>query len=348
MVPGVVRRGVEELDVAHAPLQEPTGQEALPAEQVGRRVADPVEASRRGALALDVEGLRGVPLHAEGQLERRDAGVELAVDHAVALVEPVEPADRVELGALRRGIAGGVGEVGDRVVEVADQGPLVGARQEAGAPELGPLEDGGGAHHHEGRQVLVLRPQAVDEPRAEARPREGLLARVHLQGRAGVVDVVGDHRPDHAEVVDVGRQARQELADLGPALAVLPRTSRGRPAGCRSWCARAWASRRGAAGRSSRPASAWGRTGRRATARRACRGRCSASRSGRGEGSGPRTGWPRGRARRPRLATTGPRAGPRAPPGRTRCRPAPGIRAGRVAFVSHMGMVLAGLTAQST
>ena len=113
------------------------------------------------------------------------------------------------------------------MVEVANQSPLIGARQEARAPELGPLKDRGGADHHEGRQVLVLRPQAVDEPRAEARPREGLLARVHLEGRPGVVDVVGDHRADHAEVVDVRRQVRQELAHLGPALAVFRELPRG-------------------------------------------------------------------------------------------------------------------------
>ena len=100
MVPGVVRRGVEELDVAHAPFREPAGQETLPAEQVGRRIADPVEAFRHRALARDVEGFRGVALHAEGQFKRCDAGVELTVDHAVTLVELVEPPDRVELGAL--------------------------------------------------------------------------------------------------------------------------------------------------------------------------------------------------------------------------------------------------------
>src|SRR3954453_17886176 len=127
MVPRVVLRGVEELDVAYAALRESAGQEALPAEQIGRRLAHPVRASRRGALAADVESRRSLPLHPESQLERRDAGIELAVDHPILLVEPIEPADRVELGALRCEVAEGVGEVRDRVVEVSDQGPLIGA-----------------------------------------------------------------------------------------------------------------------------------------------------------------------------------------------------------------------------
>src|SRR5262245_34757491 len=101
MVPRVVDRSIKQLDVAHAPLQESTCQQTLSAEQVGRRVADPVKASRRGTLAVDIERFRRIPLHPEGQLEGSDARVKLVVDHAIALVDPVELSDRVELGALR-------------------------------------------------------------------------------------------------------------------------------------------------------------------------------------------------------------------------------------------------------
>src|SRR5262249_38451852 len=111
MIPGIVRRGGEELDATHGPPPQPTGQEAVPAEQVGGRLADSVEAPRQWALTLDVEGFRRLPLHAEGQLEGRDTGIELAVDHAVAPVQPVELPDRVQLGALRGGIARRVDEI---------------------------------------------------------------------------------------------------------------------------------------------------------------------------------------------------------------------------------------------
>ena len=107
MVPGVVRRGVEELDVSarRVPASRRASRHCRPNRSVVG-VADPVEALRRRALARDVEGLRRVSLHAEGQFERRDPGVELAVDHAVALVEFVEPAERVELDALTIQVAG--------------------------------------------------------------------------------------------------------------------------------------------------------------------------------------------------------------------------------------------------
>ena len=63
-----------------------------------------------------------------------------------------------------------------------------------------------GADDDEAGQVLVLAPQAVEQPRAQARPRERLLARVHLEAGAVVVDVVGDHRADDAQVVDARRR----------------------------------------------------------------------------------------------------------------------------------------------
>ena len=232
------------------------------------------------------------------------------------------------------------------MVEVADEGALIGARQEAGAPELGPLKDGGGADDHEGRQVLVLRPQAVDEPRAEARPREGLLARVHLESRPGVVDVVGDHRADHAEVVDVARQAGQQLAHLGPALAVfgeLPRRGQ-QVAGLGALELRLLEGERLAVHRGQlrlgieqvdvrRPA---GHVEEDAP----LRGRAMV-RGADGVGVGRAVG-----SRQPRLAT-GPPAGPRAPPGQSRYRLAT-RKSRREGFgCSHMGMILAGQTAQT-
>ena len=59
-----------------------------------------------------------------------------------------------------------------------------------------------GGHHDERRQVLVLRAQAVNQPRSHAWPRERLLAGAHLQRRTGMVDVVRAHRADDADVVN--------------------------------------------------------------------------------------------------------------------------------------------------
>ncbi len=168
---------------------------------------------------VDVERFRSFLLHAKGQLERSDAGIELAVDHTFALVEFVELSQSVELVALSLEVAGPGVQVGDRVLQVADERPLVGAGQETGGPELRPLEDLGGADHHEARQVLVLGAQAVDQPRTHAGPGERLLAGTHLQGSAGVVDVVGDHRADHTDVVDARRHVGKQFADLDARLA---------------------------------------------------------------------------------------------------------------------------------
>ena len=102
------------------------------------------------------------------------------------------------------------------MAEIADKSALVRARQKARAPELGSLKDGGRADHDKGWQILVFGPEAVYEPRAEAWPGKGLLARVHLERRTGVVNVVGDHRPDYAQVVGMRREVWEQLADLGP------------------------------------------------------------------------------------------------------------------------------------
>ena len=78
-----------------------------------------------------------------------------------------------------------------------------------------------GAEDDEAGQVLRLAAQAVGRPRAEARPAELLRAGVHEDLRRRVVERVGDHRLDDRDVVDDLGQVRQQLRQLGPALAVL-------------------------------------------------------------------------------------------------------------------------------
>ena len=122
MVPGVVRRGIEELDEPDAAFHQPDGQQTLPAEQIGRRIVDSVEAMCGTALALDVKRLGRFSLHAKRELERSDPSIQLAVDDSVSLVNRVQLADA---SSLRAGedIAGRIGEVGDGVVQVADKVP---------------------------------------------------------------------------------------------------------------------------------------------------------------------------------------------------------------------------------
>ena len=111
-------------------------------------------------------------------------------------------------------------EVRDQPVDVGvvrvDRHALVLAGQERARPELRADHGQAGAEDHERRQVPVLRAEAVGGPRPQARPRRLLVARVHHQQPRLVVRLVGVHRPDHAQVVGVAGQIREQLAQDQP------------------------------------------------------------------------------------------------------------------------------------
>ena len=125
--------------------------------------------------------------------------------------------------------------------------PWNSARQEAAAP-VEVVEDlaAGGAladrgHDDERRQVLAGGAEAVGQPRAHRRPARLLAAGQEEGDGRGVVDRLGVHRLDEAEVVHDLRGVRQEVADPGAGLAVLlERLDPGRAGACRparrSWC----------------------------------------------------------------------------------------------------------------
>ena len=103
---------------------------------------------------------------------------------------------------------GGSERVKDRVAAAAQLDALVAGGQKAAAPEA--VEQalvgiGAGAvrdHHDERRQVVGLGAQAVAEPGAERRPAR--LLRAGLDERDGrvVIDRLGVHRVDDADVID--------------------------------------------------------------------------------------------------------------------------------------------------
>ena len=162
-------------------------------------------------------------------------------------VQLVELSQGIELPALGFEVLARAGKVLDRLGEVRDERALVRGRQEAVAPERRALRRLRRADDDEARQVAVLGAEAVEQPRPHRRPRERLLAGVHLQARAVVVDVVGDHSAEHAQVVGVLRQVREQFADLDPALAVLGELERRRQAVDGLACERASAARTAAA-----------------------------------------------------------------------------------------------------
>ena len=178
-----------------------------------------------------------------------------------------------------------VREVEHRVADRAELHALVLGRQEAAAPEpvvraagrrLPALRD----QHDERRQVLVLAAQAVAEPGADARPAGELGAGLEEGDGRVVVDRLGVHRLDEAEVVGDLRGVRQQLADPRARLAVLGELEERRrdresaPArrSCRSAAGPCGPSRAGRC-RATSPAPACSRTGRSATGRRPGTGR---------------------------------------------------------------------------
>ena len=100
---------------------------------------------------------------------------------------------------------------------------LVAAGQEAAVPlprgdglHLAPLA--GRGEHDEPRQVLILAPQAVDQPRAHRRPAGNRRAGVHEGVGRIVVDGLGLHRADDAEIVGDRADVREQLQISCPLL----------------------------------------------------------------------------------------------------------------------------------
>ena len=163
-------------------------------------------------LAREVGQLGHRGLHPVAQLVLGDAGDDLGVA-GLGVVQVVERADVVEhLPPRRRRAAGRVGEIEHRLLAAAELHALVARRQEAASPQavverlVGPPAR---EQDDERRQVLVLAPQAVGDPRPHAGPARELRARLHERDRRVVVDRLGLHRADDADVVDDPGRVRQ-------------------------------------------------------------------------------------------------------------------------------------------
>ncbi len=142
----------------------------------------------------------------------------------VLLVHPIELLQQVELPSLLVPpdplVADVLDQLLDGVVLRVDIRSLVDSRQEARLPVLRFLDRvSARTHGDKGRQVLVFRSQAVNQPRTEARPNQPPVAAVHQQQRRLVIGNVGVHRTNHGDFVDHLSDAGKQLADFDPALA---------------------------------------------------------------------------------------------------------------------------------
>jgi hypothetical protein len=218
----LVPRLVEELDEADPALDQAAAEQAVVGEGALARLRA-VHRADAFRLQRDVGDFRRDVLHAEGHLKGGDAGLDLGIaDRFVALV--VEEIHRVDGPAL--GFAGDafrVGEIEDGIAGGVEGEAVVDGGQEARGPVRiaagRALETGG--HDHEGRQVGVLRTEAVGHPGAERGPAELLGPGGHQDLRRGVVEGVRVHRADERDVIRMGADVRQDLRHLHAALAVM-------------------------------------------------------------------------------------------------------------------------------
>ena len=156
VIPGLAR-AVPELHEAHAPLEQPARDQRLPAVHMiavgGAEVL--------GFLA-EVEGIRRLELHAEGQLEGLDARLQPRIAAPRVLVLEIQVAQQIELPPLHRSGRVRAADVLDELLDLAmlrvHEGALKRAGQKTCLPILGILDrHAAGAHGDESRQVLILR-----------------------------------------------------------------------------------------------------------------------------------------------------------------------------------------------
>ena len=115
-------------------------------------------------------------------------------------------------------------DVQHRIVGRAELDALMMRRQEARAPDRRVLRHAlrdARVHDDEVRQVAVVGAERVADPGAGRRPARELKARVQELRRRVVIDVLGVHALDEAELVGDRARVRQEVADPGAALAAL-------------------------------------------------------------------------------------------------------------------------------
>ena len=211
---------VVELDEAHVALEESAGEQAVGG--VGPGGARVLSVQGEGLLRLsgEVRDLGDRALHTGGELVLSDPpeGLGRAIDL-------VQAAQSVEHARARGAVdAGRVSEVEHGVRAGSQLDALVASGQEPRAPQslverLPALVLGD--QHAELGEVRVPAAESVAEPGTHRGPPRALRAGLDEGHRRVVVDRLGGERADDAELVHDLRRLGQELADPGPALAVL-------------------------------------------------------------------------------------------------------------------------------
>ena len=168
-------------------------------------------------------------MHPEGHLHRFDTCLELLVLLDAFELHTVEPCQQVSLPLLVSPAQVLVLQVSQDRIGFHRSDIHIRTGVGAGEKRVAPVGEfatrlRSRTHGHEARQVLVLRPQSVDQPRSEARSGGLEVSQVHHQDRPGMFGDVGVHRMDEAQFVDVLADMREQVADPFARFTVLPET----------------------------------------------------------------------------------------------------------------------------
>lgn len=146
---------VVDLDETHAAFSKPAGQQAAVGE-----VSLSVEIASGFGFLLQVEGIGGGELHAEGGFHGLDAGFHLTVGAGTFDVVAIESVHQFYLSRLDSATAVGIAEERDQAVGggvgVIDVGALVRTGEEGAGPEYGEANGFAGAEDDVGGEVLVF------------------------------------------------------------------------------------------------------------------------------------------------------------------------------------------------
>ena len=161
-----------------------------------------VEVKDVGRFRGEIRQLGHRGLHSEGHFKLRDPRLDFRIEafpgqHAV---QPLDFFHDLPLRALADALR--IAHVVNRVA----LGLKLDAFEAGGQKAAGPLPGGNRleavfasrGEHHESRQILRLRAQAIQKPRAHAGPALDLRPGVHERMRGIVVDLLGAHRSHDA------------------------------------------------------------------------------------------------------------------------------------------------------